>query len=184
MKIKETNRNKYENVFISLLTKADLPIKPHESINKSLFIEQNTKNPKAWAAAYKFLKENDLANMPAGRYDLLDDGTYANVSDYQTKDPESAYFEAHRKFIDIQYVARGKEYIHIKEIDATKEVYKPYVEKQDIEFFSISTYQEVLADPNVFFVFFPSDGHKPCLNVNQSIPVRKIVVKIPFINNL
>lgn len=177
MKDKQT-----EEIFSSLLKETTLSIKPDESINKKAFVEQNLKNAKAWMAAFKFLKENDLANMPVGKYDLFPDGTYATVSDYETKDPESTYFEAHRKYIDIQYVVKGEEYIYLKKIDATKKEYKPYVEKQDIEFFSITGHQKLHAKPDVFFVFFPVDGHKPCLKVNNTSPVRKIVVKIPYIN--
>lgn len=152
------------------------------SVNKRKFVEQNIVNPKSWEAACEFLTKNDLENMPIGNYNLLNDGTYATVTDYMTKDAELAYFEAHRKFIDIQYVAKGEEYIRLTTLDLPLKMHIPYNKDNDIEFFSKKEWKLLLATPKTFFVFFPSDAHMPCLKVKNNTPVRKIVVKIPYIN--
>ncbi|MEA4976424.1 MAG: YhcH/YjgK/YiaL family protein [Paludibacter sp.] len=155
-----------------------LTMKPDSSINKRLFVEQNILNPASWQAALKFLKESDFNSMNLGRYELADDGTYANIDEYLTKD--TAHFEAHRKFVDIQYLAKGKEYIYVTPVDnkRNREV-TPYDDTKDITFFDEDNYSKHLLSSENFLVLFPSDGHKPCMKVDSNEVVRKVVVKIP-----
>lgn len=158
-----------------------LPVKPDSSINQRMFAGQNIKNEKSWNAAFKFLRENNLGELAVGRYDLLDDGTYATVSEYTTKEPDSAKYEVHRKYIDIQYVERGAEYIELLKIKDIKGE-SVYDEKSDIQFFIGGEGRHLFADNQHFFVFFPEDVHKPCLKVDSLGTVRKIVVKIPWVD--
>lgn len=157
-----------------------LTAKPDGSIDKHQFVEQNVLNPKSWEAALKFMKESDFNSMATGKYDLADDGTFATVSDYTTKDLDTAYYEAHRKYIDIQYVPSGKEYIGLTTMENIDTITQPFDAEKDIEFFQKPDDNMLLADANKFFVFFPSDGHKPCIKVDGNEKVRKVVVKIPM----
>jgi len=118
--------------------------------------------------------------MAPGKYDLTTDGVYATVSDYITKDIDTVFYEVHRKYIDIQYVVSGREYIAITTLENIDSVKQVYDEVNDIEFFQKTDDRFVLADSTKFFVFFPSDPHKPCLKVDENSKVRKIVVKIPI----
>lgn len=158
---------------------SDLPFKPSTSINQTLLTDQQIKNTAAWQVAFKFLKENDLVNLPIGRYDLSN-GVFATVADYQTKEPETVKYEAHRKYIDIQYVAKGCECIELMSLKDIKEPAN-YKEESDIVFFKGKKGTRLYADKKQFFVFFPEDVHKPCLKVDTSREVRKIVVKIPWV---
>ncbi len=157
-----------------------LSMKPDISINKRLFAEQNILNQSSWEAAFKFLKEQNLNALELGRHELLDDGTFVNIEEYTTKD--SSHFEAHRKYIDIQYLAKGKEYIFVTPVEPEKQhEVQAYDETKDIEFFDKEEYTSHLLSTDNFMVFFPSDGHKPCMKVDTNEVVRKVVVKIPYI---
>lgn len=158
----------------------NLPIKLDSSSDKRIFVEQNVLNSKSWEAALKFMKNNNFNSMDSGNYELLDDGTYANIAEYITKD--SAHFEAHRKFIDIQYLSKGKEFIRVSSLDNPTNQVSRYDESKDIEFFDKNEYTEHLLDGSNFIVLFPKDGHMPCMKVDTNEVVRKIVVKIPFVN--
>lgn len=127
----------------------------------------------------EFLSRQDLDSLSEGRIELSSEGVYTTVTDYMTK--SEADFEAHRKYIDIQYVASGSEYIYITPMEGVKEYTQPYDEQKDICFFSASKYIECLALPDNLVVLFPCDGHKPCMKVAERAPVRKIVVKIPVV---
>ena len=156
-----------------------LGLKMDKSANIQLFIEQSTANETEWKVAYDFLKNNDLSKLDTGRYELSSAGTYATVSIYTTKEPETAKYEAHRNYIDIQYVADGEEYIEIIPLEELKEGL-PYDPRADILFFNDDTKgKKRLADKTCFFVFFPDDAHKPCLKTKAPSIVRKVVVKIP-----
>jgi YhcH/YjgK/YiaL family protein len=158
----------------------ELGITPDASIDKRQFVEQNVLNPSSWEAAFTFLKEQDLNTLELGRHELSDDGTFVNIEEYTTKD--SAHFEAHRAYIDIQYLAKGKEYIHVTPYEPEKQSeVQAYDETKDIEFFDKEEYTPRLLSPENFMVFFPSDGHKPCMKVDTNEAVRKVVVKIPYI---
>ena len=52
-------------------------------------------------AGFEWIKNNDLKNLPDGRYEISDK-IYANLQSYQTKD--DAPYEGHRDYIDIQYM--------------------------------------------------------------------------------
>ncbi len=60
-------------------------------------------------AALKFLLENELTALPVGRLELDGDNLYALVREYTTKPAEQGVWEAHRKYIDIQYMVSGSE---------------------------------------------------------------------------
>lgn len=177
--VKEWTDHEVETWFSESKWSSELTKHPDASINKRLFAEQNVLNPKSWESAFKFLKETDFNTIELGRYDLSDDGTYANIEEYTTKD--SSHFEAHRKYIDIQCVAKGKEYIYVSPFnqDVQMEV-TAYDESKDIEFFDKEEYEKHLLSADNFLVLFPSDGHLPCMKVDSNEYVKKIVVKIPY----
>lgn len=157
----------------------ELAMKPDKSINQELFVLQNERNGKAWQVAFDFLKKNNLNELALGRYDLSDDGIYATVSEYETKEHETAKYEAHRKYIDIQYVSKGEEYIDLLPMNEITEN-PDYDEQADIMFLEGKPGTRLHADKEHFFVFFPDDVHKPCLEIGKTAMVRKIVVKIPW----
>ena len=160
----------------------NLSISPDSSIDKRMFIQQYLNNEKAWQTAYEFLLKTDLGCLNEGKYNLLDDGTYATITDYQTKDQDTAKYEAHQKYVDIQFVVSGDEYIEILPLDMLEE--KPdYDSTADIKFFESTKNGEMrYADNTCFFIFFPENVHKPCLQTDSVKTVRKLVVKVPFID--
>jgi YhcH/YjgK/YiaL family protein len=116
--------------------------------------------------------------MELKRYDIDGDNLYAPVSEYYTKKVEDARYESHQKYIDIQYVASGKELIGIGKMDDLKETLQSYDASKDVMFMSVNKIDNYKADPGRFFVFFPSDVHRPGLRDGDSTLVRKVVVKV------
>lgn len=153
-------------------------ITPDASINRREFAVSYYKNKERWAKAFKFLKGNDLTKLELKRYDIDGDNLFATISEYQSKNEETAKFEAHRKYIDIQYVISGKEIMNIAPIKSVKEVLNPYDATKDIEFVTVSNVVNYKAAPSNFFIFFPSEAHRPGLKDGPNSPVRKIVIKV------
>ena len=83
-------------------------VSPDASINRKTFAVSYFKNKERWDKAFTFLKNSDLSKLEIKRYDIDGDNLYAPVSEYLTKNEEDAKFEAHQKYIDIQYVVSGK----------------------------------------------------------------------------
>jgi len=153
-------------------------VTPDASINKKEFAILYYKNKERWAKAFKFLRNNDLTKLDVKRYDIDGDNLFATVSEYQSKNEESAKFEAHRKYIDIQYVISGKEIMNLAPISTLKEVLTPYDAAKDIEFITVSKVVNYKANPSNFFIFFPDDAHRPGLKDGSNSPVRKVVIKV------
>lgn len=151
---------------------------PDASINRKALAVSYFKNRERWDKAFNFLKSSDLSKLELKHYDIDGDNLFATVSEYISKNEEAANFEAHRKYIDIQYVISGKEVINIAPITTVKEVVIPYDVTKDIEFVTVSKVVNYKADPVRFFIFFPDDAHRPGLKDGVNSPVRKIVIKL------
>jgi YhcH/YjgK/YiaL family protein len=153
-------------------------ITPDASVNKREFAISYFKNKERWENAFKFLKNNDLSKLEVKRYDIDGDNLFATVSEYLSKNEETANFEAHRKYIDIQYVVSGVELMNIAPISSLKEIIVPYDNTKDIEFLTVAKVVNYKATPSNFFIFFPGDAHRPGLKDGQNAHVRKIVIKV------
>jgi biofilm protein TabA len=153
-------------------------VSPDASINRREFAISYFKNKERWEKAFKFLKSNDLSKLELKRYDIDGDNLFATVSEYLSKNEETAKFEAHRKYIDIQYVISGKEIMNIAPLKTVKEVLNPYDATKDIEFVTVGNVVNYKATTSNFFIFFPSDAHRPGLKDGANSPVRKIVIKV------
>ena len=122
----------------------------------------------------QWLAESDLKTLEKGKYFIDNDDIYANVDEYETK--ENADFEAHRKYIDIQYMVDGEEFIGVTDIENCKTCIK-YDETKDLEFFTAKDCFQTLKNGE-FLILFPHDAHKPCITINEKCKCKKIVVKV------
>lgn len=124
---------------------------------------------------FEWLKSQDTDNLEDGRYQIVGDKVYANVQTYETKD--NADYEAHKKYIDIQYVVKGNELIGVCDVNDCVTC-KEYDEEKDIEFLKCKKddkYQHL--EEGEFLVLFPTDAHKPSISPKNKTEVKKIVVK-------
>ncbi len=155
-----------------------LTITPDVSINKREFTVAYFKNRERWDKAFAFLKTNDLKSLEVKRHDIDGENLYAIVSEYITKNVEDAKFESHRKYADIQLVIDGKEQMSVADLSKKAEVLTPYDEAKDLEFMTVNECSDYIATHDKFFLFFPSDLHRPGVKVGENAQVKKIVVKV------
>ena len=153
-------------------------VKPDASINRREFANAYFKNQERWDKSFNFLKSNDLSKLEIKRHEIDGDNAYAPVSEYLSKNEGEAKFEVHRKYIDIQYVIAGVEQIAVTPLSSTKDITIPYDAAKDIEFMTVSDSTTFKATPGNFFIFFPSEIHRPGLKLNENSQVKKIVVKV------
>ncbi len=152
--------------------------KPDPTINRKAFAVSYFRHKERWDKAFTFLKSNDLPSLEPKRYEIDGDNAYAPVSEYITKNSEDAKYESHQKYIDIQYVASGKELIGIAPASALKEVLTPYDASKDVGFMTVNDGVTYKSDPGKFFILFPDDLHCPGLKDGENAPVKKVVVKV------
>jgi YhcH/YjgK/YiaL family protein len=151
---------------------------PDGSINKKEFAVVYFKNKERWNKAFTFLKSTDLSKLEIKRHDIDGNNVYALVTDYLTKNEADAKYEAHQKYVDIQYVINGVEQMSVTPMSMKKEVLTPYDPSKDIEYMTVTQAKFYKATPERFFLFFPSDIHRPGVKFGENSQVRKIVVKV------
>ncbi|OLY92125.1 hypothetical protein BUE76_09620 [Cnuella takakiae] len=153
-----------------------LQLKPHAVTNMQELKRQFKANTRLWDTAFAFLATHDLSKIEVGNYPLAGDSCMVKVSYSTPKEPQAASWEAHKKYIDIQYISVGSESIGLAPA-AGAVVSKPYNEAKDVMNFDIQAAPYYEARSGTFFVFFPADAHRPGLRAADDM-IRKVVVKI------
>lgn len=126
--------------------------------------------------ALAYLKETDFTKIEPGSYELDGENIFALVNEYNTKDESEGKLEAHKKYIDVQFIVKGKELMGYTPLTNQK-VIDEYDEQNDITFFSgNNSFTHV--DEGMFAIFFPTDIHMPGIKVDNKSLVKIVVVKV------
>lgn len=118
---------------------------------------------------------NFTPEMADGRYEIDGKNVYALVSTSETKLPSEPVYEAHRRYIDLQYVVSGEEDTGYAAVSDC-EVDTPYDEEGDYLMVR-GAGSEVKVSASHFYIAYPCDGHAPMLSKNPG-KIRKVIVKI------
>ena len=123
--------------------------------------------------AFAFLAE--APDLEPGRYEL-ENGLFATVSEGDTRQLDTVNLEAHRNYIDLQYCIAGGErmaWAHVQELNLVEE------DKEHDNYFYAGKSTAMSIRPGMFYIMFPSDGHKAGCHHEFPKHYRKVVVKIP-----
>ena len=130
----------------------------------------------------EYLRNTDFSSFIDGAYPMPHTDFIAKVQHYKTKPIEDCHPEAHKKFIDVQFVARGEEVLGWCPLNPELEVLTPYDSDKDVVFFKgLKPESSVMLSERNYAVLFPLDVHRPCGSLEDDFPsdVIKIVVKVP-----
>jgi YhcH/YjgK/YiaL family protein len=127
--------------------------------------------------ALEFLRRPGTSALPDGRYEVDGDRVYAMVQRYDTLGDGEPRFEAHRKYIDVQYIAAGEEIIGWAAL-ADLVQSEPYDPMKDVSFGRASRWSPLRLGEGMLAVLWPEDAHAPRLAAGKPGPVVKIVVKV------
>jgi len=125
--------------------------------------------------AFDYIHQINVDTIPAGRYEIDGEAMYALVQEYNTKLKELGTWEAHRRYIDLQYVVQGVEgigYANINQLeqgeyDASRD-FLPLHGEGDL----------ITVHSGSFVLLLPEDAHMPGMAIGSPVPVKKVVVKI------
>ena len=129
------------------------------------------------AAAFDYLRTFRADETAPGRYELDGDRLIANVARYQTRLPEQAIWESHRKYIDVQFVAAGIERVGYVPLEQAPAVTQAYLPERDIIIYAPGE-DSILFREGQFAIFFPEDIHAPNLAAGAPAEVCKVVIKV------
>jgi biofilm protein TabA len=130
------------------------------------------------AKGLALLGEETLRNGTPGRYDVDGENLYYVIDQYETMSEEQGRFEAHRKYIDIQFMVAGREWVGVRPLEEM-EVAAAYDSEKDIAFYERPlAFSRIVLEKDAFAIFWPHDAHMPCRMFAGSERVKKIVVKV------
>lgn len=127
--------------------------------------------------AFLYLQQTDFSTLEKGKYEIDGKDIFFMVNEYDTIDAAGEQMEAHKKYIDIQYMVTGEELVGHDYLKAQTPS-KAYDEEKDFMLFGEKPAFFTKLSAGNFGVFFPTDLHMPNLKVEASVPVKKIVVKV------
>jgi len=126
--------------------------------------------------AFEYIRNTDLKNIKPGKYDIDGENIFALISKYKTKAESEGKLEAHRKYIDVQYVISGEELMGFAPL-GDQIILEPYKEESDISFFK-GEKSLTKVSAGMFAIFFPEDVHMPGISTGKISNVKKLVIKV------
>lgn len=135
----------------------------------------NRLNPRiAWALEY--LATRDFSTMKDDRHEIDGDNLFALVQRYESKPRDQTLWEAHQRYIDVQYIADGIETMGYTHIEGLKQIQAYSREKDVLKLDGEGDF--LTARTGCFAIFYPEDAHMPGLAYKKPVPVVKVVVKV------
>ncbi|QBG49041.1 DUF386 domain-containing protein [Verrucomicrobia bacterium S94] len=123
---------------------------------------------------FGFLDQPGIAELEAGRYEISDGLVFAIVEKNNGRKIEDGKLEAHRRYIDIQYIISGHESMGWSPlVDLVGS--EGYDAERDLEFFTDPVQSVVKVPEGSFAIFLPTDAHLPGIGDG---PIHKVVVKV------
>jgi len=126
--------------------------------------------------SFDYIKQTDLKNLATGKYEIDGENIFALVSEYKTKPESEGKLEAHKKYIDVQYVIIGEELMGYSPL-VNQQILDPYKEENDIVFFAGDKSFTKVSE-GMFAIFFPEDVHMPGISTGKISDVKKLVIKV------
>lgn len=112
---------------------------------------------------WKFMQTHEWKNMSNGHYEIIPNRLFVNIEDDKGSQKDEAVVEYHRKMIDIQVPMTSYEtYGYIPVCDLPN---VPFDTEKDIAKVPNTRPRcYVTLQPGEFAIFFPQDGHAPCIS--------------------
>ena len=130
-------------------------------------------NPRLQLVA-DFIKSHNLKEVENGIIKIDGDDVFANFTTAKGKTPDEAKLETHNVMLDVQIPMSCSETMGYTPRASLEE--QPYNEEKDITFYPGLAEQYITVHPGEFVVFFPQDGHAPCISNEKEID--KVIFKV------
>jgi len=127
--------------------------------------------------AFRYLTDTDFTQVAKGKYEIDGTDVIAIVNEYDTVPASGEQMEAHKKYIDVQYIVSGEELIG-HDLLQGQSPSKAYDETSDYWLFGEAPSFFSKLEQGMFAIFFPTDLHMPNIRVKEATPVKKVVMKV------
>ncbi|MBR6195204.1 MAG: YhcH/YjgK/YiaL family protein [Prevotella sp.] len=128
-----------------------------------------------FADVMEFLKQNDLSTMDEGKHPIKGADLFVNIQMAKGRSREAAVLESHVRMIDIQLPLDADETFGYSPVcDLPDFEYNP--EKDMTKYGDTPSQTYVTVKPGQMAIFFPQDGHAPCISEKEVI--KKAIFKV------
>ncbi len=125
----------------------------------------------------EFIKKHDLNQLESGKHIIKENDLFVNIQVAKGKAPDEAVIETHRRMIDIQIPLDVPETYGYTPLCRLPET--PYNDEKDItKYPGLMAEDFIDCQPGMFAIFFPQDGHAPCISMMPEI--KKAIFKVKF----
>ncbi|WP_207535806.1 YhcH/YjgK/YiaL family protein [Desertivirga arenae] len=124
--------------------------------------------------AFEWIKSQDLSSLEVGKWEIAE-GLKAGTSDKEAYTTETAKFECHNNWMDIQVALSPRETFGYSERSTVSDPAGEYNSEKDVIFWKDKPGTYFDLQFGQFAVFFPEDVHAPQIGEGN---VKKLVVKI------
>ena len=128
-----------------------------------------------FADVVEFLKSHDLNAMEPGKYPIKDKDLFLNLTVAKGRAKEAATLETHINMIDIQIPLSGCETFGYTPLADLPE-FEYNAEKDITKYGSTMAQTYVTLKPMQMGIFFPQDGHAPC--IAEEAEIKKAIFKV------
>ena len=128
-----------------------------------------------FADVMEFLEQNDLSTMDEGKHPIKGADLFVNIQMAKGRSREDAVLESHVRMIDIQLPLDADETFGYSPVcDLPDYEYNP--EKDMTKYGDTPSQTYVTVKPGQMAIFFPQDGHAPCITEREVI--KKAIFKV------
>lgn len=123
----------------------------------------------------EFIEQHDLDKLELGKHEIMGKDLFVNIQMAKGRSPEEAVIEIHDKMIDIQIPLSAEETFGYTQRDLLpKEEYN--AEKDIAKIPDLAAESYITCQPGMMAIFFPQDGHAPCI---AGVPeIKKAIFKV------
>ena len=121
-----------------------------------------------FAKVVEFLEKTDLNSLENGKHEIDGKDCFVNIMDTKGKTKEEAVMETHVRMLDIQIPLNEDEiYGYTPTVDLPEAEYN--AEKDVTKYPGVMGESFCVCHPGMMAIFFPEDGHQPCIGSAESI---------------
>ncbi len=125
---------------------------------------------------FQYVKDHDLLSYEKGCHEIDGDDLFVNIVEYETTSADQRFWEAHRQYLDLHIMLRGREQIDLGFIDKMEQ--KPYVEQDDFLPLEGEPNSHVVLTDGDFLLCYPKDAHRTAVAVDAPETIKKAIFKI------
>ena len=127
---------------------------------------------------FRYLNAVNISSLENGKIQIEGESAFVLIQEYMTRRESEKRWESHRKYIDIQIVLEGQEFMDYSP-SAVLTPQDDYSEENDIIFYRDDSqgHGRLFVPQDHFCIFFPGEAHKPGLHVSREVAIKKAVIK-------